>query len=83
MLESKECVFDVYAWNAWMMMMRMRMRREENVQVFIPFQSMRGCRLDREEPVQTCLVRVVPCILEERASLWAAATRVELDLELG
>ena len=75
MLESKESVFDVYAWNAWnawmmMMRMKMRMRREENVQVFIPFQSMRGCCLDREESVQTCLVRVVPCILEERASLW-------------
>ena len=33
-------------------------------------------------PNMFTLVRVVPCILEERASLWAA-TRVELDLELG
>ena len=47
MLESKESVFDMYAWNAWVM----RSRREENVQVFIPFQGMPGCCLYRDESV--------------------------------
>ena len=42
--------------------------KREDVQVFIPFQSIRGCFLNREEPVQTCWISDFSCVLEDGAS---------------